>query len=91
MRGGGICQPIPEILQYQANPRQRWNKPLANRHFPITVSDITLIIKNVMLSLYRPLGLQEVEASRIHRQSAMLSAPRTGRLYPTQNIPGIFC
>ena len=34
--------PIPEVLQYRADPRQRWSKPLALRHDP-KISLISLI------------------------------------------------
>ena len=49
----------------------------------------------VMQSLYRPgqaLRVPGVEAPRFHDNQHMkvvrLSALRTGRLYPTENIPG---
>jgi hypothetical protein len=45
----------------------------------------------VKRSLYRPLGLQEVEVHRISRV-VRLSALSTSHLYATRNIPDIhFC
>jgi hypothetical protein len=45
----------------------------------------------VKQSHYRPLGFQEVEASRFlddRHMKVVRSALRTGRLYPPGNIPG---
>jgi hypothetical protein len=48
--------------------------------------------EKVKVSLYRPLGFQEVEAPRFpdnrHMKVVRLSAVSTGRLYPPENIPG---
>jgi len=47
---------------------------------------------NPIVGLERPLGFQEVEASRFqdnrHMKVARLSALSTSRLYPPGNIPG---
>jgi hypothetical protein len=54
------------------------------------------IKSNPITGLDRPLGFDEVEAPRFpynrHMKAVRLSALRTGRLYPPENIPGThFC
>jgi hypothetical protein len=62
----------------------------------LCVPMITKQQNNPITGLDRPLGCQEVEASRFldnrHMKVVRLSALRTGRLYPPGNIPGThFC
>jgi len=80
----------PLILRQNCECRKKYTHTHTHTHTHKHLIRQETKKSNHFTGLHRPTGLQEVEAPRIqdnrHTEVVRLSAPRTGRIYPTRNI-----